>query len=563
VALLRVEGVHWRYEGAQEETLRGVDLAVERGEFLAIMGRTGAGKSTLCRCLNGLIPRRARGLMTGRVWVGDMDTQVADFYALTGRVGMVFQDPETQFIMMAVEDEIALGLENRGWGPAEIRRRILAAMEEVGLNLTYLGKAPTDLSGGEKQRVAIAMILALEPEVVVLDEPTSDLDPVGRRAVFEVLRRLRLERETTVVLVSHESEEVARCADRVAVLEEGRLASIGSTGEVLQRVERLREMGVHPPQVTELFHALGERELPLTVEEVGGERWLSPNFGREEGGQRRGERESEVVVEGLHHTYPDGTVALRGVSLTVHEGDYLAVVGSNGSGKTTLVKHFNGLLRPSAGRVLIGGLDTRRASTSVLARRMGYCFQNPDHQLFCQTVAEEVAFGPRNLGLDEATVQERVTSVLETVGLAGYRDEHPFFLGKGQRQRLAAAAALAVQPAVMVVDEPTTGQDREMSQEIIGLLDRLNQAGHTVVVITHDMRLVAEHCQRVVVMAGGQILTEGPPRQVFAQPDLLAQADLQAPPVVRLSLALWGEGSPPALTIAEMVQRLSQTGHFI
>lgn len=556
MALLTVEDLFWCYEGAGKPALAGVSFALERGEFVALMGRTGAGKSTLCRCLNGLIPRRARGQLQGRVMVGGLDTASADLYAITGQVGMVFQDPETQFIMMTVEDEIALGLENRGMRPEAIRTAVLEALASVGLDRSYMGRPPTELSGGQKQRVAIAAMLALRPDIVVLDEPTSDLDPLGRTEVFGILERLRQEREATVILVSHDSEQVARYADRVLVLDQGRVAMSGPAGEILSRVRDVAGLGVSAPQVTQLGCLLGWQHLPIdpadALVRLQGQPLAPPDM---QPGKLDGEAGLIVKIQGLEYTYPDGTVALRGVDLALRQGDYVAIVGANGSGKTTLAKHLNGLLRPTRGTVWVAGLEVGRARPSELARCVGYCFQNPDHQLFCQTVEEELAFGPRHLGLPDAQVQERVEKVLQAVGLAGWRQEHPFFLGKGQRQRLAVGAALTVEPDIIVVDEPTTGQDHAMCREIMALLDRLNAAGHTVIVVTHDMQLVAEHCRRVVVMAEGQIIGDGPPRAVFADRNVLAHARIEPPQVVTLSQQL-APGAPPALSVPELAARL-------
>jgi energy-coupling factor transport system ATP-binding protein len=554
MSLIRVESLAWHYEGAAEPALRGVSFEVERGEFVAVMGRTGAGKSTLCRCLNALIPRHSRGTMEGRVLVAGLDTARSDFYEIAGRVGIVFQDPETQFIMMTVEDEIALGLENRGVEPQAIRAAVERALAAVGLPQSYLGKPPTELSGGQKQRVAIAAMLALEPEILVLDEPTSDLDPAGKAEVFAILERLKAERAATVILVSHDSEQVARYADRVLVLDQGRVALAGPTAEVLGRVRELAALGIAAPQVAQLGFLLGwprpAGDPRAALQRLHGARLAPPAAPL-----ARPESEPAVKVQGLEHAYPDGTLALRGVDLELRRGEYVAIVGSNGSGKTTLAKHLNGLLRPTRGSVWVAGVEAARVRPSELARRVGYCFQNPDHQLFCQTVEEELAFGPRHLGLSEAEVRARVERVLETVGLAPWRNEHPFFLGKGQRQRLAVGAALTIEPEIIIVDEPTTGQDHAMCEEIMALLDRLNQAGHTVVIITHDMELVAEHCRRVLVMADGRIIADGSPAQVFADAEVTARARIEPPQVARLSLAL-DPAQPPALSVPELARRL-------
>ena len=558
MALLQIENLSWRYEGSTQWALENINLEVNKGDFVTIMGRTGAGKSTLCKCINSLIPRRSRGSMKGIVKIAGLNTRRANFYKITDMVGIVFQDPETQFLMMTVEDEIALGLENKGFSPKDIRTKIMDVMEKIGLDNAYISKTPTELSGGEKQKVAIAMMLALDPELILLDEPTSDLDPVGKTTIFKVIEKLRKEKETTIILVSHESERVAKFSNKVIILDKGKITLQGNTKEIFKKVEGLKQNGVRPPQVSEIFYELGYKEIPLTLNEgliqikkdfreIKEIKYKVPEFEK----LKKIYKEPIIEVENLSYTYPDGTEALKGVDLKISDGDFIAIIGPNGSGKTTLVKHFNGLLMPTEGKVIVSKLNTSKVSINDLARHIGYCFQNPDHQLFCTTVTEEVAFGLNNLRLPKNEIKERVDNVLKIVGLEEYEDMHPFFLGKGLRQRLAVAAVIAMESEIIVVDEPTTGQDYEMCKEIMILLDKLNKMGKTIIIITHDMKLVSEYCRRVIVMVDGKIIADDDPKNIFSDSDIMKSAQIEPPQIVKFSLLL-SPSTTPALTVQEM-----------
>ena len=555
MSLLQIENLSWKYEGSTELALDKINLEINKGEFMTIMGRTGAGKSTLCKCINSLIPRRSRGAIKGTVKIAGLDTKKSNFYEITDKVGIVFQDPETQFVMMTVEDEIALGLENKGFSPEDIRVKIIEVMKRIGLDTEYMQKTPTELSGGEKQKVAIAMMLALDPELILLDEPTSDLDPVGKTMIFEVIEKLRKKRDTTIILVSHESERIAKFSDKIVILDKGKIVLQGNTKEIFEKIRVLKQHGVRPPQISEIFYELGYKRIPLTLED--GLVQIKKDYGEikykvpELEEVKKIFKEPIIEVENLSYIYPDGTKALRGIELKINDGDFVAIIGPNGSGKTTLVKHFNGLLKSTEGKVTVSKYDASKTSLNELAKHIGYCFQNPDHQLFCTTVNEEIAFGLKNLRLPANEIEERVKKVLKIVGLEKYKDMHPFFLGKGLRQRLAVAAVLAMESEIIVVDEPTTGQDYEMCKEIMILLDKLNKMGKTIIIITHDMKLVSKYCKRAIVMVEGKVIADDDPKNIFSDSDIMKSAQIEPPQIVKFSLLL-SPSTTPALTVQEM-----------
>ena len=556
--IVQVSGLGYRYRGQKEAALRGVDLEVGEGEFVVVMGPSGAGKSTLCVSLNGLIPHFFRGRMEGEVKIRGHSTRDSKVGEFTREVGLVFQDFEAQLFSTNVELEVAFGPENFQVEHEEMVRCVRNALEWVRLE-GFEGRQPATLSGGQKQRLAIASVLAMEPRILCLDEPTTDLDPTGKLGVFEVAEKLRDRDDVTLVVVEHETEETLD-ADRIVVLKDGVVVRDGSAREVLRDVELLEGAGVMPLQVARFFYELGLGEqLPLTPEEGIEEfrrRGLEVSLERHEelveADREREESYGEPIiqVEGLTYRYPNGVVALQGVDLTVRQGEFLAVLGQNGSGKTTLVKHFNGLLKPTEGVVKIGGVETVKQGIRRLGQRVGYVFQNPDHQIFSDTVFDEVAFGPKIREMEENEIENRVSEALAAVGLEGRGGEDPFTLTKGERQRVAVASVLAVRPEVLILDEPTTGLDYAEQKRMMELVERLNEEGSTIIVVTHTMWVVAEYAHRSVVVRDGQVTLRGTVREVFAEEEELRDASLRPPHIVSFSNSL----EVPVLSVEEMLR---------
>jgi energy-coupling factor transport system ATP-binding protein len=509
-------------------------MCVAPGTVTVVMGATGAGKSTLVRCLSRLVPCFTPAELGGDVRLNGasiLDRTVGD---IAGTIGMVFQDFEAQLFSTDVTQEVVFGLEHTGVPPAEMPMRVAAALAAVGL-AGFDGRDPTTLSGGEKQRLAIAGLLALEPEVLLLDEPTTDLDPIGRRDVLAVLDRVSGEGRA-VLLVEHDTTALER-ADTVVLMREGRVVASGTPADVLRDIARCEAVGIRPPDIARVFAALGLDDAPADVETAAerlrarGARVVPPPETTS-----RSALAPLIRVESVTHRYGDGPPALVDVDCEIGRGEFVAVVGRNGSGKTTLAKTLNALLVPTSGRVTLDGADVKRLALEDVARRVGFVFQDPDHQLFAATVVEEVAFGPTNLGLPPAEVAARVEEALGEVGLAA-RDDDPFLLDKGARQRLAVAAVLAMRPDVLVLDEPTTGLDHREQQRMLGLLRRLHAAGRTIVIITHTPWVIAEYAERVLLLSAGRLRYDGPVRGFFADAGLVAEASFRAPDVTRLGQA--------------------------
>jgi energy-coupling factor transport system ATP-binding protein len=559
---IELDGVAFTYDGSREPALRDVDFVQRRGEFVALMGRTGAGKSTMCFTLNGLVPRFFPGSFGGTVRLNGSDIASRRVGELVETLGLVFQDFETQLFSSDVESEVAFALESLLVPRSEMDARIQEALEAV--RLAYVaGRDPATLSGGEKQRLAIASVLAARPEILVLDEPTTDLDPVGRADVLAVVAGLRAQGKTAL-MAEHGTEEVAG-ADRLLVLADGAVAYDGSPEELLSAPERTWELGIRPLDMPALFETIGHEERPLGVE-AAAELLRAGGWGVDEarlGEVRaadvaRAQQYGDVIVSirDVSFSY-NGHDALRGVSLDVRQGEFVAILGQNGCGKTTLAKHLNGLLQPGDGAVLVRGQATTEVAVAELARTVAYVFQNPDHQIFMDRVEDEVAFGPRNLGVPADETGDRVREALEAVDLVGYEDRNPFVLTKGERQRVAVASALAARPQVIILDEPTTGLDGVQQKSMMDLLRRLNEAGHTIIVITHSMWGASTYAHRVVLMSGGRTLADAPVREVFGDAELLAQASLRQPDICALSRALCGF---TFVTPAEMAACLRRDG---
>jgi energy-coupling factor transport system ATP-binding protein len=565
VPALELRGVTFTYRDAERPALRGVNLILAPDQSLIIMGAGGAGKSTLCRCANGLIPHFQEGRLEGEVRVFGQDTRAHPVRELARQVGLVFQDFESQLFSTSVELEVAFGPENLGRPRAEIGERIAEALALAGLT-GMERRAPATLSGGEKQRVAIASVLAGRPRLLVFDEPTTDLDPEGKRQVLRIARRLREEAPgaapTAIIMVEHETEEASQFP-RAIVMREGEVAWDGATRELLAQPQFMEEHGIRPQPAAALFAKLGENARPIEDAEalsqlaalgyrLDARRWqeLAAADGR-----RAGHGDVIIEVKSLSHDY-EGLQALDCVDLTIREGEFVAILGQNGSGKTTLVKHFNGLMLSRRGEVRVGGAETRRQSALELSRQVGYVFQNPDHQIFADTVREEVSFGPRNFGLSADEIGRRVADSVAAVGLEGYEEADPFSLTKGERQRVAVASALATRPRALILDEPTTGLDYRQNRGMMELLRRLSEEGHTIIIVTHAMWVAAEYAHRAVVLSRGRVLLDCPMREAMGRPDLLAQAHLAPPQAVRLGAALGGV----TLSVEELAQCLVKQG---
>ena len=558
--IIRVSDVSFTYDG-ETLALSGASVRIARGEFVCVLGGNGSGKSTLAKHLNALlVPDK------GRVEVCGMDTSERQHtYAIRQSAGMVFQNPDDQLVASLVEDDVAFGPENLGVPTAELRERVAQRLQDVGLS-GFEKHETHALSGGQKQRVAIAGALAMNPEILILDEASAMLDPRGRKGLMRVVRSLN-DQGMTVVMITHFMEEAA-LADRVIVLDEGKVARVGTPDEVLIDVDALSALNLEVPFAAELSQALRRAGVPViaaVTEEALAESVFSvftshagaassthenaapqgPSGGKTLIEKASTDGDVLIWLENVSFTYdaaearrqrkagkkpapkqakwgnsPEALWALDNVSLKVRKGEFLGIAGHTGSGKSTLIQHMNGILHPTSGRVVASGSNiAEKGAANDVRGRVGVVFQYPENQLFAATVAEDVAFGPRNLGLSEEEVSKRVERSLRIVGLnpEEIAARSPFELSGGQQRRVAFAGVLAMEPEVLVLDEPAAGLDPKARKSFLDMVARLHEEGLTVVMVSHNMDDLANLCDRVAVMSEGKLLMEGTPAKVFAR----------------------------------------------
>jgi energy-coupling factor transporter ATP-binding protein EcfA2 len=549
--IIAIQDLTFQYEGADAPALTHVNLTVKEGETVLLLGPSGCGKSTLLLCLNGIIPKRVAGQFTGRVTLAGLDVAEHEVYEMAQRVGLVFQDPEAQFSTLYVEDEVAFGLENLRYPRDVMQKQVAWALQQVGL-ANKIGVRLDHLSGGEKQKVALASVLVMASEIMVLDAPTANLDPASARDFWILLRHLKQELGKTVIIVEQQVDEFIDMVDRLVVMnEQGEIIGDGRPREVIEALgsEVLMRYGIWIPQIWELAGKARRQGMsaayPLTIQEA----YTSlvslfnnhvPANGAIEGSSTLTfpEQPEVIQVNGLSHTYSsslEGTVALQNVRLQIHAGDFCAIVGQNGAGKTTLAKCITKILEPPPETLFLNGADVAELSLSDITRHVGYVFQNPEHQFVEDTVYDELAYSLRVRGSDAETVRARVVEMLETFQLRSLAHLHPFALSQGEKRRLSVATMLIARPDVLILDEPTLGQDRATALALMEGMRDLNRQGKTIIFITHDMRLVSEYAGCAIVMAQGSVIFQGTVRELFGHRDIMAVASLLPPPVVALA----------------------------
>jgi len=602
--LIRIDNLTFCYSGTDKPALRNVSLEIQDGEFVLITGPSGGGKSSLCRCLNGLIPHFHGGEIAGKVEVDGLDVMEHPTKELATKVGMVFQDPENQLVTIDVEREIAFGLENLAFPLDLMAKRVEEALDTAGI-ASLRHRTVSELSGGEKQRVAIASVLAIYPHILVLDEPTSELDPKGAEEVLNVVERLNDELGITVILIEHRLDRAVQHVDRVIVLDKGAIIADGAPQSILSQ-RKVSVSGVGIPPIIKLVQGLRDKGIsidntPLTVKEGRAalaevfqqrkvisplanynknsmfsnstchsevekqpknlaqdklrEDHTDPSLSLRVTAKRPHERnyaQPLVEVKGLYHIYPGEFVALRNINLKIHEGEFVAIMGRNASGKTTLVKHFDGLLRPTKGEVIINGINTKETTIAELARKVGYVFQNPNDHLFADSVEQEIAFTLKNLGFKTEEMEPMIDRVLERFSLRSYRHRYPCSLSGGEKQRVALASILVVQPKIIILDEPTRGMEYRLKIELMRFLDEYRKDGRVVILVTQDVETAAEFGDRVILLSEGRIVVDGAKREV------LSQALLFSPQINRLAQSLSHYGVPcDVLTADEVVEMVT------
>jgi energy-coupling factor transport system ATP-binding protein len=564
-----VDELTFRYPGTDEAVLRDASVTIEAGEFTAIVGGNGSGKTTLCKAFNGIIPHFFEGEFDGSVTVAGTDTRESDVAALSTHVGYVFQDFENQLVQSTVKDDVEFAPLNHGLEDYE--ERAARALEVVGLE-HLADRFIWELSGGQQHLVALASVLAMDPEFVVVDEPAAQLDPVNAREAYEQLRWLHEERDKTVIVIEHHSEFIADYCEEMVLVSDGGVAWKEPVEVGLNRLDDLLAHDIHPPQVTQIGDGLGDRgripdgRYPVTVDEAVeafGRLDHQSDAGRPVADGRGADGASEttdalVTLSNVGHGYPtlrEGhNRVLDGLDLDLYRGDRVALVGANGAGKSTLLRLITGLESPDEGTVSVLGRDTSETLPEELADETVYIHQNPEEMFVEDTVRKDVGYYLRNRGAED--VEDRVDEILSYLDLEHLAERDGRLMSLGQQRRASLGIGLATDPTVVLLDEPTGSLDLQSRKEVTGMLRKAESRVETVVIASHDLQLVAAWADRVIVMDDGAIIADEPPESVFSSPELLARTDLRPPQVVTLSDRLGID--PPELTAEAIIERLTE-----
>lgn len=573
MSVIEFDGVEFTYLTQEDgPAVENLSLTVEQGEFVGIAGPSDAGKTTVCRLIHSYIPNFFDGELSGQVTVAGNEITETEIGEMAETVGLLFENPFDQLTgaSTTVFEEVAFGLENASMPRAALIERVYDTLETVGID-HLAGRNPNQLSGGQSQRLALASVLALGPDILVLDEPTSQLDPEGTEEILELIAAA--EGEYTVILVSQDIGRVAPYLDRLVVLKDGRVRhddtpeqvlttdGIGQLVSVPDVVQIGRRLSVDPAVIPLTIDAAVEilesrikdsTEATTTVE-TDGIAEIEPPASDETAGTMDNDPAAELKLSSVTHQYNENITALDGLSLTLGEG-CICVIGQNGAGKSTFAKHLNGLLKPTAGSVQVRGTDTTERTVAELARTVGLNFQNPDNQLFHDTVAAELAYGPRNLGYEGKQIEQLIETTVEQMGLESIQDANPYDIGLARRKQVAVASIVAMDTPVIVLDEPTAGQDPRGIDLLGDLVDELVASGVLVIVVTHDMTFVRDHADRTIALGQGRRLLDGPPAAVFADQEKLAETDVTPPTVTRIANRL---GLPrTVLTVDELFEHV-------
>ncbi|WP_060208526.1 ABC transporter ATP-binding protein [Sporosarcina koreensis] len=535
MSLLRVENLKYKYPDSSQFALNDISFSVEKGEFLGIVGRNTAGKTTLCYALSGLVPHFFKGAYGGDVYIGDMDVLSHDISEITASVGLVFENPFSQMTgaKFTVYDEIAFGLENQGVPRDVMHGRIRESMQLLDIEQLQT-QNPFSLSGGQMQRVAIASVIAMKPDILILDEPTSQLDPEGAEDVFRVIEKLA-DGGMTIIMVEQKMEKLAAYANRILLLHDGKLIEDGKPEEVFAK-DDLNEYGIEPPVYVKIARALGLRDeatghYPVSLEQMPVEREIQIRPVDKVILENR--NTAELIVRDLHFSYEKGRDVIHGLNVTLR-GEPIAIIGQNGAGKSTFVKLLKALLKPDNGEILLNGAPTSKTSAAKLASRIGLIFQNPNDQIFKHKVIDEVMFGPLNIGQSREEALANAKEMLSLVGLVDKADENPYDLSLAERKMVAMASILAMETDIVIFDEPTMGQDIYGKAKVKEIIHSLHEKGKLVICILHDMDFVADAFGRTIIFSNGRMLFDGETRDAFAQEEALRLARVEQPHITKL-----------------------------
>ena len=578
--MIEVQELTFKYKNAKKNALQDISLKVDDRDFIGIIGESGAGKTTFCSILNGLIPHHYEGDFYGSVKIDGVDTFDTKPDKLALKVGSVFQDIESQIISQFVEEEILFGLENFGVPADQIEQRIVSALDALGIG-ELRHREISSLSGGQKQKVVIAAILALEPDILILDEPTGELDPASSFQIFTLLKKLNEEKGITIIIAEQKIMLLCEFAKKLLVLEEGKMVHLGEIRDTLTHQREMEEAGINCPRVVTLTSEMKKQSLIpdgvlppsstcLNATEAAElikkcvKKQLTPisetahnqNTSVAQNQQEQNDNSGNAVIEfkNVCFAYNEASF-VKDINLTVQKGDFISLIGSNGAGKTTFSKLCNGLIKPDSGDVFVLGKNTKKEKVSALAKHIGFLFQNPDRQICCDTVKKEITFSLKNNGVPAKETEERVNKIISDFGFSP--EAEPFNLSRGQRQHLCLASLIALNPEILVLDEPTTGLDYRECMYVMQRIKELNEQGTTVIMVCHDMEVVLDFAKKVAVMDRGQILAVDETRKVFANKELMSKAHILPPQIAETAMLL-GNDFEGIFTTEEMIARIKE-----
>lgn len=524
----------FKYDVQAEPTLKAIDLTIEKGQKVLIVGASGSGKSTIGHCLNGIIPNIHQGEKIGQLLIDGQDVFDQSVYDKSRLVSTVLQDPDGQFIGLTVAEDLAFSLENDCVPLPEMQSKVQSWAERLDLT-AFLQHRPQDLSGGQKQRVSLAGVLIDESPILLFDEPLANLDPKSGQETIDLIDRIHKEEEATTIIIEHRLEDVLyRPVDKIVLVNDGHILFDGDPDSLL-KTDLLMENGIREP-----LYITALKDLGVDIEAMDNLSRIAdlklPQITLESHGfaDKQPTKAPLLSVQNLTFAYQKDQPVLKGMILDVHKGERIAIVGKNGSGKSTLAKAICQFITPD-GDIFYQGQSVMSDSIKERAEKIGYVLQNPNQMISQTMVFDEVALGLRLRGIDEASVEQRVLDTLKICGLFPFRKWPISALSFGQKKRVTIASVLVMNPEILLLDEPTAGQDKKNYTEIMTFLDELSQAGHTIMMITHDMQLMLEHSDRSVVISDGQIIADCSPIALFSQPSILKQANLKKTSLFKLA----------------------------
>ena len=552
-AMIELKDFSFQYKAQSEPTLKNLNLTIYKGEKVLIVGPSGSGKSTIGQCLNGIIPNIYKGTSSGQFLIQGKEAFDLSIYEKSHLVSTVLQDTDGQFIGLSVAEDLAFALENDMVDLGTMKERVQSWAERLDL-MKLLDHRPQDLSGGQKQRVSLAGVLIDESPILLFDEPLANLDPKSGQDIIDLIDQIHEEQGTTTIIIEHRLEDVLyRPVDRVILINQGQVLFNGSPDELL-RTTLLAENGIREPLYLTTLRQLGQDIDQLEhldrledIELTGVNRSIP-----EATFTKTGETEELLKLEQISFAYQENHPILKNISLSIPKGQRLAIVGKNGAGKSTLAKAICGFIT-TEGQYTSRGEDIKQESVKERAERVGYVLQNPNQMISTNMIFDEVALGLRLRGVSEEDIKERVYQVLKTCGLYEFRKWPISALSYGQKKRVTIASILVLGPEILVLDEPTAGQDQCNYTEIMEFLDSLQEKGHTIVMITHDMQLMLDYSDRALVVSDGQILADLSPAELFTHPDILQEANLKETSIFALANRLGMD--PLALTQFYMQQK--------